>query len=96
MFRFYFLVVILGAVLLYLPVSLQHGYEIYAMIGGTEQDSGRAYTFWDALFVSCSAITDTGLTPIQLAINYTGFGQAVILVLMEIGGIGIMAIIFFI
>jgi Trk-type K+ transport system membrane component len=46
--------------------------------------------------VSCSAITDTGLTPIQLALNYTGFGQAIVLVLMEIGGIGIMAIIFLI
>jgi hypothetical protein len=45
MFRFYLLIVILGAVLLYIPTSLQHGYEIYVMKEGVEQDSGRIYTF---------------------------------------------------
>jgi Trk-type K+ transport system membrane component len=36
------------------------------------------------------------LTPIPLTLNYTGFSQAVLLILTEIGGIGIMTIIFFI
>jgi hypothetical protein len=44
-FRFYLIVVLIGAMFLYLPVSLQHGYNIMNDVDGGAQDSGRTYTF---------------------------------------------------
>lgn len=43
-----------------------------------------------ALFVATSATTVTGLTPVDTHLAWTGFGQAVILVLIQIGGFGVM------
>jgi Trk-type K+ transport system membrane component len=52
------------------------------------------YYFYDAMFVACSAITDTGLSPAVISGTYTVFGQVVILLLIETGGLGMMTIIF--
>jgi Trk-type K+ transport system membrane component len=52
------------------------------------------YHFYDAMFIACSAITDTGLSPAVISETFNGFGQAVVLILIEIGGIGLMTIIF--
>jgi Trk-type K+ transport system membrane component len=73
-----------------LPISLQHPGQIVVEYGAPPED----YWFSDALFVSCSALSDTGLTPAVLSETYTFFGQFVILCLMEMGGIGLMTIIF--
>lgn len=43
-----------------------------------------------ALFVSTSAVTVTGLSPVDTADYWSGFGEAVILVLVQIGGLGFM------
>jgi Trk-type K+ transport system membrane component len=48
------------------------------------------------MFVACSAITDTGLTPVIVSSTYTIFGQIVILLLIEIGGLGLITVIFLI
>lgn len=68
--------VLAGAGLLMLPVSTPRG--------------GRAIDFYDAIFTSTSAVCVTGLTVRQTGSEFTGFGQAVILVLIQLGGLGVM------
>ncbi len=46
----------------------------------------------DALFVSTSAVCVTGLSPIDLAQTFTLEGQIVIMLLIQIGGLGVMTI----
>jgi len=52
--------------------------------------SGNSQSFIDALFVATSAISTTGLTVVDLGSFYSHFGQVVILVLVQIGGLGYM------
>ncbi|WP_025272706.1 TrkH family potassium uptake protein [Haloglycomyces albus] len=47
--------------------------------------------FLDALFTGTSAITVTGLITLDTSTHWTLFGEAVIMIAMQIGGIGIMA-----
>ncbi|HSG54614.1 MAG TPA: potassium transporter TrkG, partial [Paracoccaceae bacterium] len=70
---FYFAFILLGAVLLWLPVS-HHG------------DIGPV----EALFTSTSAVTVTGLVLVDTGAAFTGFGQGVIAVLIQLGGLGLM------
>lgn len=46
----------------------------------------------DALFVSTSAVCVTGLSPVDLAHTFTLEGQIVIMLLIQIGGLGVMTI----
>ncbi|MFP4529454.1 MAG: TrkH family potassium uptake protein [Candidatus Kapaibacterium sp.] len=48
--------------------------------------------FVDALFTSTSAICVTGLVVVDTATDFTAFGQAVIFVLLQAGGLGIMTL----
>lgn len=50
----------------------------------------RGASFIDALFTSASAICVTGLTIKDTGTYFTGFGQTVILGLIQVGGLGIM------
>lgn len=68
--------IVLGAILLALPVSAARG---------------SAVTLVDALFTSTSAVCVTGLTVLDTGKDYSTFGQAVILTLIQVGGLGIMA-----
>jgi trk system potassium uptake protein TrkH len=73
----YFLSAILvGAVLLLLPIS----------------SSGSPIRIVDALFTSTSAVCVTGLIVLDTPVDFSLFGQYVILFLIQIGGIGIMTI----
>ncbi|MFN2743983.1 MULTISPECIES: TrkH family potassium uptake protein [Bacillus] len=45
----------------------------------------------DTLFTATSAMTVTGLVVVDTAADYTAFGQAVILILIQLGGLGIMS-----
>lgn len=49
-----------------------------------------ASSFVDALFVSTSAVCVTGLSPVDTATAWSAFGQGVLLVLIQIGGLGIL------
>lgn len=69
--------VVVGTVLLLLPIS---------RVG-----PGGAPLI-TALFTATSAICVTGLITVDTATYWTGFGQAVILVLIQVGGLGIMAL----
>ncbi len=66
----------LGTALLMLPVS---------HTGATE-----AASFMEALFTATSALCVTGLVTVDTPQHWTGFGQAVILGLIQIGGFGVM------
>ena len=69
-----FVIVDLGfALLLWLPVSAQHG---------------RHTEFADAVFTATSAVTVTGLTTVSTAAQWSLFGQVVILVAIQVGGLG--------
>ena len=46
----------------------------------------------EALFTSTSAVCVTGLTVVDTPTYWTGFGQAVILGLIQVGGFGIMTL----
>ncbi len=47
--------------------------------------------FTDALFTSVSAVCVTGLTTVDIASGFTIFGQCIIILLMQTGGLGFMA-----
>ena len=67
--------VVVGAVLLALPVA----------------KAGPGGASWnEALFTAVSSVTVTGLTVTDTATYWSGFGQVVILVLVQLGGLGVM------
>ncbi|MBW6514176.1 MAG: TrkH family potassium uptake protein [Candidatus Syntrophosphaera sp.] len=71
------LVIFLGMVLLMLPVS---------------SAQNRVTPMVDALFTSTSATCVTGLIVVDTGGHWSFFGQLVILVLIQIGGLGIMTV----
>lgn len=50
----------------------------------------KGITFTNALFTSTSAVCVTGLTAIDTATSFTFLGKAVILMLIQLGGLGVM------
>jgi trk/ktr system potassium uptake protein len=77
------------------PVLLViYGYIIYIAIGTLLLIMPFAQTenvaFLDNVFVSASAVSTTGLSPVNISESYNVFGQGVILFLIQIGGIGYM------
>ena len=69
--------VLLGAGLLCLPFSSR---------------SGECCGFLTALFTATSAVCVTGLSLVDTYSQWSGFGQAVLLLLIQIGGLGFMTI----
>ena len=53
---------------------------------------GHRAPFADALFTATSAVCITGLTVVDTGTYWSGFGQAVILVGIKIGGLGVMTL----
>ena len=70
-------VILLGALLLMLPVSSK---------------SGEITPFLDCLLTSTSAVCVTGLVVYDTAAHWTVFGQAIIIVLIQIGGMGVITV----
>lgn len=52
---------------------------------------GEPIALRDALFTAFSAVCVTGLSTLDVGTRLTGFGQVVLLALIQIGGLGIMA-----
>ena len=73
-----FLVAILaGSLLLSLPIS---------------SANGEAVSYLDALFTATTATCVTGLVTLPTVTTWSVFGQAVILVLIQVGGLGVITI----
>lgn len=66
-----------GALLLWLPLSAA---------------DGRSTSFLDALFTATSAVCVTGLIVQDTPVHFSAFGQLVILLLIQAGGLGYMTI----
>jgi trk system potassium uptake protein TrkH len=54
--------------------------------------SGRRAPLEDALFTATSAVCVTGLVTVDTGTYWSGFGRAVILILIQAGGLGIMTL----
>jgi potassium uptake TrkH family protein len=54
--------------------------------------AGRQTSLLDAAFTSTSAVCVTGLAVVDTGTHWSGFGQAVILVLVQVGGLGFMTV----
>jgi len=70
-------VILIGTLLLMLPFAT---------------NSGQSASVWDALFTSTSAVCVTGLIVQDTALYWSGFGQVVILLLIQIGGMGVVTV----
>lgn len=75
------LVILIGTILLMLPFSSK---------------SGEVTSLECALFTATSAVCVTGLIIQDTASYWSGFGQAVILILIQVGGLGVITIAAFI
>nr|WP_237391776.1 TrkH family potassium uptake protein [Paenibacillus dendrobii] len=71
----FFLIITLGTFLLSLPISSANGLRI---------------PFLNALFTATSATCVTGLTVLDIGTAFSTFGQVVIVMLVQVGGIGFM------
>ena len=69
--------ILIGASLLHLPVASR---------------SGTSVPFVDCVFTAVSATCVTGLVVTDTALTWSGFGQAVILLMIQIGGLGFMTL----
>lgn len=70
-------IILLGAGLLCLPAAAR---------------SGRPTPFLTSLFTATSATCVTGLIRVDTGTHWTMFGQVVILLLIQVGGLGFMTI----
>ena len=73
----YLLIILTGALLLTLPISSK---------------AGTWTSFLDALFTATSATCVTGLAVVDTFLHWSLFGQIVVLLLIQIGGLGFMTI----
>ena len=71
------LLILVGALLLNLPISSKNGEQI---------------GFLNALFTSTSAVCVTGLIVVDTATYWSIFGQVIIIILIQIGGLGFMTV----
>ncbi|MBI4647774.1 MAG: ATPase [Bacteroidia bacterium] len=54
------------------------------------QATTKSISIVDALFTSTSAVCVTGLTVVDTATVFTTFGKAIVLILIQLGGLGVM------
>lgn len=73
----FLLVILLGSVLLSLPIS---------------SADGRGIPYIDALFTATTATCVTGLVTVTTATAWSTFGHVVILLLIQIGGLGVITV----
>lgn len=52
---------------------------------------GITISYIDSLFVAVSGISVTGLSPVSIVDTYSTFGQMMIILILNLGGIGVMA-----
>ena len=72
----FLLIILIGSLLLMLPIATEEG---------------ETTTYLNALFTSTSATCVTGLIRYDTATHWSLFGEIVIIVLIQIGGLGFMA-----
>ena len=73
----FLVVILLGSLLLSLPIS---------------SANAEAVPYLDALFTATTATCVTGLVTLPTVTTWSVFGQAVILILIQVGGLGVITI----
>lgn len=73
----FFLAIFVGSLLLALPIS---------------SAGGKSVSYMDALFTATTSICVTGLVTVPTVSTWSLFGQVVILILIQMGGLGIVTI----
>ena len=73
----FFIAILIGALLLSLPIS---------------SADGKAKPFLDALFTATTSTCVTGLVVTPTVSSWSAFGQVVILILIQVGGLGVITI----
>jgi Trk-type K+ transport system membrane component len=73
---YYLLTVTFATILLSLPIARQQDVP---------------WSFIDSLFTAVSAVSVTGLTTVSIADTFTPTGIIFLIIILQIGGIGIMA-----
>ena len=71
----FLIMILIGSILLSLPFA---------------DKAGRATAYSDALFTATSAVCVTGLSTVTTATHWSFFGQLIIMILVEVGGLGFM------
>lgn len=74
---YYFIAIAISFLLLNIPKVYKEGVEV---------------TYIDTLFTAVSAVSVTGLTVFNIAETYSSFGYIVLLVILQLGAIGIMSL----
>ncbi len=74
----YLLTIVIGGFLLSIP--------------GVVKEESNFWNFITGMFTASSAFSDTGITMIQTNTGYSFFGQFLILLLIQMGGIGILTV----
>ena len=69
--------ILFGAFLLMLPISSK---------------AGEFTSFGDSLFTATSAVCVTGLVVVDTASYWSVFGQTIILLMIQIGGLGVITV----
>ena len=72
----FFLTILIGAILLSLPISSQ---------------SGHSTDFIDSLFTATTSVCVTGLVTVDTGTHWNYFGKTIIMILIEVGGLGFMS-----
>lgn len=75
---YYALFTLLGALLLMLPISVNTNYPL---------------PFIDALFISASGMSTTGLSTVDISSVLSRFGQMILAIILQFGGVGLMLIV---
>lgn len=70
-------VITLGAIILMLPISVNEGVKVSVI---------------DAFFTSTSAVCITGLAVMDTADTFNAFGQTIVALLIQIGGLGVTSV----
>ena len=73
----YLITILIAAILLCLPIS---------------SINGEWLPFIDSLFTSTSAVCVTGLTTVDIAVNFSTLGKLIVLILIQIGGLGLITL----
>ncbi len=73
----YAIFTIIGALLLMLPLSI---------------GDNQSLDFIDALFISASGMSTTGLQTVNISVVLSKFGQSVLAIILQFGGVGLMLV----
>ncbi|WP_210366274.1 TrkH family potassium uptake protein [Bacillus sp. REN3] len=74
---YYLIAVVVSMILLSLPIAIQ---------------PGAKWTFMDALFTAASAVSVTGLTTVNISETLTVPGIFILMLVLQVGGIGVMTL----